>query len=279
MACTSPIDIKKTGECSLKCRYWFKYGLSSVRLQNRSKFLMIFYDGVSDVMFNNVKYTPELIRIYTPSLHTYQGVSAAAEMIVEHRSNQGTLLVCIPIISTTASVVSTGSTLLTRILENIPTTEDITTLQLSDFNLGHFIPKSSYFSYHGTMPYACRMECDFIVFDPSHGNVSISTETLQLLQSAISGSGIPIVEGESYFNEVGTSKNGFSGENQIYIDCQPVSASDEIVYDVPSSSISPDTINKIIALIVGALFIVAAYFIFKMVIKSAFPNKSGEKEL
>jgi hypothetical protein len=123
------------------------------------------------------------------------------------------------------------------------------------------------------------MECDFIVFDPSHGNISISTETLQRLQNAISGSGIPIVEGESYFNEVGTSKNGFSGENQIYIDCQPVSVSEEIVYDIPASSISPDTINKIIVIIVGALFIVLAYFLFKMIIKTAFPNKPPSSEL
>ena len=36
------------------------------------------------------------IRIYTPSLHTYDGVRAEAEMIIVHSGFGKNLLVCIP---------------------------------------------------------------------------------------------------------------------------------------------------------------------------------------
>ena len=283
MAYTSPIDIKKAGECSLKCLYWFQYGISSCRVEVQDKYVKIYYDGSSDVVYNSVKYIPEEIRIYCPSLHTYEGKTAPAEMIILHKSNQGTFIVCIPILTTTASIASTGSTLLTTILEHLPTKEEGTiSLQLNDFNLNHIVPKAPYYSYQGTTPYSSDIDADYIVFAPADGHIYISQETLDLLQKSISPSGMEIVEGSAYFNKTGSTKNGFSGEGQIYIDCQPVSSSEEIVYEEPkesSSTFSMDWIYKFMYIIVGVIFVLVAYMIFRFVFRYMFPKNQMLKNV
>ena len=279
MTYTSPIDIKKSGECSLKCMYWFHYGLSSCRIENRDEYIRVYYDGASDVVYNSVKYTPEEIRIYCPSLHTYEGKTAPSEMIIIHKSNQGMLMVCVPILTTTASITSIGSTLVSTFIEKLPTKEEGTlSLQLSDFNLDNLVPKAPYYSYQGTPPFSNDMECDFIVYAPVDGGVYINDSTLELLQKNISPSQMDIEEGKAYFNKTGSTKNGFSGEGQIYIDCQPVSESNEIVYEEPKEISTPDTtqslnwIYSVLSIIIGAIFVIMSYKLFRYVLKYMFPD-------
>jgi len=237
MSCNVPINIvrQQTDKCSLKCKLWFKYGNSSCLVKNNKEHLAITYDGESDVMFNMVPYTPRQILIFKPSIHTYDGQYADAEIVISHTGGANGLYICIPIIVSQTMSSSAGSTILEDIFKNTPTTSDPTTLNIQDFNANYLIPKSSYFSYSGTMlplggTCSERTTSQYVVFHQRHGNMTVSKETMNNLGKLIHDSYMSTYEGKSFFNESGTKANGFEGDGEIYIDCQPVGESSEVVY-------------------------------------------------
>ena len=267
MSCTAPFNIVKrnAGKCSLKCLLWYKYGSSSCTVTNQKDQLIINYDGDSDVMFNSLTYKPVEVRIFKPSIHTFDGRQADAEMVIVHRGTSGGLLICIPIMSSNSSNASTGSNVLDDIITNAPAQNESTTLNMHDYNLNFLIPKSSYFSYTATLPYGT---CDgtqyqYVVFPKQ--SLTLDQETINTLGNHIHDSYITAKEGETFFNEQGTKNNGFSGEGQIYIDCQPTGQGDddsEIMYKEPTGKANYSWIYKFFYFIVG--FIVM-YILIKIV--------------
>jgi len=261
MNCTAPINIvkKEADKCSLKCLLWYNYGNSSCTVTNQSHSLLITYDGTSDVMFNSLHYAPKEVRIYKPSIHTFDGQYADAEIVVTHTSNNGGLLVCIPIMSNKNTNGSMGTNLLDDIINHAPQQKETTTLNIHDFNLNHIIPKSGYFSYTGTLPYTCEGEYQYVVF-PKQA-FTIQQSTLDSLGTLIHDSYISVHQGTCYYNEKGTTQNGFSGDGQIYIDCQPTGEEGEILYKEPVPA-TPMNMNWIY---IGLYFILGFIFIWAMV--------------
>lgn len=259
MSCTAPINIikKEADQCSLKCSFWYNYGNSSCTVTNQSDSLLIRYDGSSDVMFNSLNYNPTEIRIYKPSLHTFDGQYADAEMVITHTSDNGGLLVCIPIMSNSNSNASTGTNLLDDIIDHAPPQKESTTLNIHDFNLNFLIPKSGYYSYTGTIPYGTcgTAQYQYVVFPKT--SIQIKKTTLDSLGRLIHDSYISVHPGKCYYNEKGTTQNGFSGDGQIYIDCQPTGEGDDIVYKEPVSAkpMNMDWVYIILYFILGFLFI------------------------
>jgi len=237
MSCKVPINIvrQQTNTCNLKCKLWYNYGNSSCLLRNAKDQLIITYDGKSDVMFNSVPYTPNEIRIFKPSIHSYDGVYAEAELIIAHSGGRNGLLICIPItIAETNS--NKGTTLVEDIIKNTTSSSEAMTLNIQDLNANSLIPKSSYFSYVGPMPYGtCQpnQNAQYVVFHHKHGSITVGKETIDNLGNLIHDAYIPIHEGKSFFNEKGTIENGFAGDGQIYIDCQPTDEDAEVVYQEP----------------------------------------------
>jgi carbonic anhydrase len=264
MSCTAPFNIVKrnAGKCSLKCLLWYKYGSSSCTVTNNTDQLFITYDGESDVMFNSLPYQPVEVRIFKPSIHTFDGVHADAEMIIVHKGAPGGLLICIPIMSSKNVNASTGTNVLDDIISNAPAKNESTNLNMHDYNLNFLIPKSSYFSYTATLPYGT---CDgtqyqYVVFPKQ--SLTIEQSTLDTLGNNIHDSYIKTKEGDVYWNEQGTKNNGFSGEGQIYIDCQPTGQEDEIIYKEPTGKVDYSWVYKIFYFIIG--FIVM-YLLIKIV--------------
>lgn len=266
MACTSPIDITSASapKCQLKCLYWFKYGDSSCTVVNNTNSLSVTYDGASDVVYNNVKYTPTTMTIFKPSLHTFNGTSAEGEVIITHTSNQDGLLVCIPISS--KGVPSTGSSILEAIINDAPlASEGAASLNVPNFNANYLIPKSGYFTYTGTLPFSanCSSSPNYqIVVFPKIAAVSIDTATMKTLGTLITFSYINTVPGTAFYNEKGTSANGFSSDGQIYIDCQPVGESDDTVVTPTSTSTSSSSPSNNEALIGAMVMILILGFLF-----------------
>lgn len=267
MPCTAPLNMVKrsAGKCSLKCLLWYKYGSSSCTVTNQIDHLRISYDGESDVMFNSLPYKPSEMRIFKPSIHTFDGQQADAEMIVVHTGSGGGLLICIPIMGSTSVNASTGSNVLDDIISNAPEQKQTTTLNMHDYNLNFLIPKSGYFSYTASMPYG---ECDnkpyeYVVFPKS--SMTLSKETINTLGSHIHDSYISAKQGDIYWNEKGTKSNGFNGEGQIYIDCQPTGQGDdgtEIMFKERTSVVDYSWVYKVLYFIIG--FIVM-YALIKLV--------------
>jgi carbonic anhydrase len=260
MSCTAPIDIvkKEAGPCSLKCLLWYNYGNSSCTVYNEADKLVVQYDGSSDVMFNSLHYAPKEMRIFKPSIHTFDGQYADAELVITHTSNQGGLILCVPIMASKSANASMGTNLLDDLIQHAPAQKESTTLNIHDFNLNYIIPKSGYYSYTGTIPYG---KCDstqyqYVVFPKT--SLMIQQSTLDNLGSLIHDSYISVHPGTCFFNEKGTTQNGFSGDGQIYIDCQPTGEEGDIIYKEPVASkpMNMDWIWVAFYFIIGFIFII-----------------------
>jgi hypothetical protein len=262
--CTSPINIDTSTKqtCLLKCLYFFKYGNSSARVGNEGYYIRVSYDGASDVLYNGTPYTPTEVRIFKPSIHTYNGQRAEAELIVVHESTSGSdLLVCVPLSSNVASGNDTGGRIIESIIDEAPASgRAVVSVNVSSFNLQHIIPRAKYYSYTGTTPFHSKGHLDasgneqcaagsayHVVFAPADGSVNISSSAMQTLGSLISDESPSLYSyGKCFLNDTGTLDNGFDGDGQIYIDCQPTDSEGEIVYqaDDAGSPLSKDDIRK-----------------------------------
>ena len=170
---TAPINITKagsTGPCELKCDYTFNYNDSDTTVTNNGTYLSFSYDqaNVPPVTFNAERYRVEEVRLYRPSLHTYDGAAADGEIIILHSSNTSKLLVCVPIIGSTA--VTKSGTLLGQVMPKVgryaATAGQTANLNVSDFNLGSLVPNKPFYSYIGTLPYSpCNGTYNYVVFD------------------------------------------------------------------------------------------------------------------
>ena len=107
---TAPIDIGKdniAGKCDLKCEFSFHYNNSSCIATNRGDYISLAYDYSSSppVVYNSASYDVKEVRIYSPSLHSFNGSKADGEFIIIHNTSSGAnpLFVCIPIKSSNTS--------------------------------------------------------------------------------------------------------------------------------------------------------------------------------
>jgi len=269
MSC-APFNILTNGaaNCSLKCQFYYKYGNSSCQMVNTGTYLSIAYDGMGDVVYNNKQYTPEEVRVYTPSVHKYADSAVAAEIVIKHKGNSGGLLVCVPV--TLDGTASKGSELLSEIIKLAPSSsEGSKSISLADFNANFLIPTSRFYTYqHPFFDGQCVPdEYQYVVFHPRYASISIEASVMDQLQ--IAQHNIDTMEGSVSVNETGTTKNGFAGDGQIYIDCQPTGqAEEEIVLkeEKKESGWGPETTQLLVNIFIGILAIMAAFFMLELVL-------------
>ena len=290
---TSPIDINNSsisGKCDLKCDYSFKYQNSSCTATNRGDYISLSYDNHSNppVIYNTNTYDVKEIRIYTPSLHTYNNLRADAEMIIIHNSNSGArpLLVCVPIQNNNSTSISAQlfKTIISTVSKSAPTNGDSTTVSTKAFNLSSLVPRKPFYSYSATEPYQpCSTNVEFVVYDLNSSALDINSDTLQILQQVIAKNAYDIKKGpQLFFNEKGPSRYG-SGNDDIYIDCQPVGESDEseavIVEDYSTGNSTYDTSsilnNPIVQIILGSLLFIILLLFISFIMGFVSPMKGG----
>ena len=264
--------------CTYKCFFFYNYaGTSSSNITNETDRLSVRYDGGGDVSFNTETFTPMWVRIFKPSLHSYNGTQAAAELIIEHsaKASSSGLLVCIPLASTGGSV-SDAANLVEQIILKAPTVKNqAESGGIQNFSLNRLIPTAPYYTYRGPLPYDdCLPDSiyQYVVFHPNNkGALSISTAKMNMLDKLVSYSFIKASKGtDVFFNAKGTTSNGFNGEDQIYIKCQPTDTGnqEEKVYKEPISPFSSlgdssDTMTFIIYMVVGVGIILLVFKLFE----------------
>lgn len=286
---TSPIDIsmsKIKGKCDKKCSYSFRYNESSCVATNRGEYISMSYDKSSSppVIYNSSGYDVNEIRLYTPSLHSYNGTKTDGELIIIHKSNIGyvSLLVCIPIKSNNSSTISASlfKSLIDSVSSNAPSDGETTNINIDAFNLESLVPKKPFFSYSGTEPYQpCSEDVDFIVFSPLEFSLDIMPETLTKLKSIIVNNPYNIKSGPNlFFNEKGPISGNGNGE--IYIDCQPVGSSvenTEIIMGNNTTTSFVDWLNNdVIKIIMGSLLFIVILYVVKYGLSMVKPVKGGE---
>lgn len=289
---TSPINIdiaSSVGKCDMKCDLIFNYKTSSCVATNNTDYISLNYDEstIAPVIYNSIKYQVTKIKLYSPSLHTFGGEPAAAEIIVEHTSSQGTnpLFICVPLTKNNAATPASSklNVIISNIASNAPSGGDTTTIPLDDFSLNTFIPYKPFFTYTGvsfTPP--CQQNIDFVVFSPRDNiDINITSSDLTKLNELIGSPTFPIKTGASlFFNPKGPS-NG-QGDD-IFIDCKPINKSeseDIISTDNPNSQPGTNSgidVNSIVTspifqLLMGSLIFIMILYLAKMGINSVHTN-------
>jgi len=272
---TQNIDISPqnvSGKCDLKCAYNFKYSESNSTARNNGVMIGLSYDNssVPPVLYNNQKYNVTNILITCPSLHTFNGSQASAEIVIEHSpvTGGGQLFVAIPFSSSSES--STASNLVTEIIQsvatNAPSQGNSTNLSLSDFTLQNVVPNKPFFSYTDSD------KNDWIVFGMLSA-IPLSSNTLTTLGQIIKPFPLPMTGNSLFFNSSGPNSSGNVGDG-IYISCKPTGSSDEETaveyskntpsYDLSNMMNSPIA-SLIIQIIVGCILFVIVFLMFNYI--------------
>jgi carbonic anhydrase len=253
---TSPIDLVNinANDCSLKCEYSFKYPISTLSGRNNGEYLSFSYEQQqsSPVLFNKEKYYVESMRLYRPSLHTFNGSKADAELVIIHNHLAATnnLLVCIPIMAVSSNT-ETFDRIISQMGEKANKDGEMTNIVLNSFSLQNIVPKKPYYYYTGTLPYTpCNGSYEYVVFDKKDA-LQISSSSLRLLNSLITESKYNIKQSKTgfYYNKLGPRTNLATGEDDIYIECNPTGEDGEILVPKSKKSLGldfGDTMSKII---------------------------------
>jgi hypothetical protein len=278
-------DEFSASKCEQKCLYSYNYiASSSCIVTNSGDRLSVRYDGGGDVTFNGASYTPTVMKLFCPSISKFNGQQTAAELVIEHTAKSAAktgLLVCIPL--SADGPPTNAAVMLQEIIKNAPIDANVSeSVPLSDFNLNTIIPTAPYYTYEGPLPYdecATREIFQYVVFHPAReGAIALPKETLAALRSLIQFSFIVARPGTGIFvNETGTAGNGSSGENQIYIQCQPAGESaEEAVYqmaDGKAPEMPADFIQNIFIVLVGIVIIFASFKVMQFVLDYIGKNK------
>lgn len=231
---TAPINIDSNpiGNCELKCKYSYKYKDSPSKLTNNTSFLSLTHDGSypEPVTYNANKYNVDEIRVYTPSLHSYHGKKAEGEIIIRHSSPTEKLLICIPL-----ALDSKSNQTLETIITNAKkyTQKSGSSTMINSINLNSFIPNKKFYTYKGTLPYnPCNGEYNFIVFSASdNAYIPITSAQLDDLNKIITKNTIKTTSKSNFYvnpkGPIFTNQN--NGDDNIYIDCKPVSEDGEVI--------------------------------------------------
>jgi carbonic anhydrase len=247
---TAPVNIVNNPDfiCDLKCDYGFNYPQSGLNISNRGDFLSLKTDASnsSPVNFNSNKYEVTDMRLYQPSLHSYNGTKADAELIIVHNnvSSQGNLLVCVPILVGTSSSNVDSLSLFDTIISEVAKTANSpgtrTTVNIPAFSIGKFIPQKPYYSYNGTLPYSpCNGDYDYVVFSKDNdASLSMSTSAYKSLKQIITANSSSVNKNTNgiFYNKNGPNNLSGAGKGEFYMECLPTGSEGETLVPISKSS-------------------------------------------
>jgi carbonic anhydrase len=255
------------GKCDLKCSYNFNYSESNTTAANEGVMITLSYDnsGTSPVTYNNQKYNVSNIIIVCPSIHTFNGSQASAEIIIGHTPVTGgpTLNVAIPITSSSES--STASNLITEIIQsvstNAPSQGDSTNLSINGFTLQSIVPQKPFFSYTE------NSNTEWIIYSILYA-IPLNSTTLNTLSQIIKPFALPTPGGSLFYNSSGPNSTTSSFGSGIYIKCNPTgSTSEETPVEYPKATTSYNlatllespTAQLIFQIIIGCIIFIIVF--------------------
>ena len=269
---TSPINITTTAaRCKKICDYSFKYALSDCVLTNKGSYLDIKTTLLGNmVLFNNERMNVKEVRLYHPSLHTFNTSHVDAELVIHHIGGGHNLLVCIPI--NIADGQSKSTDFFHSFLPYIPQNEgDKATANVTNWSLNDIIPKAPYYFYQATAPYPpCTGVYNIIVFDKGTGVHMLRADAKQL--SVIKENKLDIhkvSDSGLYYNKTGTG----TVADDIYIDCRPVGSSGEVEPEPVTEDKSPKSLkdlmeNPLFSILGGIIILITLKKMYNRILKA-----------
>ena len=252
MACESnaPANIisannQDAAKCLNKCDLVFDYGNSTVVINNKGDHLELSYDTTGTVTYNAISVEVQVIRIYSPSLHTYSNEQVDAEMIIEHGGFGERLLVCIPIKTQSEGGGGGGTMLINDLIYGAASqieNEGDSYTNSTTWTLNTVMPnKTPVYSYTASnLPYqtCTQNEYHYLVWHPEDYHMTISQEVSDLLKGTSDTTGFitnhnidSIQITPVFYNENGAKNSKYIGdEEEIYIECNPTGDEGEELY-------------------------------------------------
>lgn len=308
---TSPIDIKNNNNvlnCRGKCNLNYQYEPTHIIATNKKNYILLDLAKQPSTVLNystntrgtscnsqGGEYIVNEIRIYRPSLHTYNGEYADAEIIIDHKNTMGgnDLIIGIPITSRSGTQPNATRQLekiinfMKKVGNNAGEGGNINDMNL---NLNNFIPKKGFYTYSGTMPFLPCKDCViFVVWDINDGAINLDLDKISDLKSLINSKKFKIQPfskdlGLAY-NSAGASRKSAGGDNSIWIDCQPTGSEGEIIINEKkdkSISNNKDYVNEIknfiasdrFKMLLGIILVFLSYYIFGVIKNKIFNRET-----
>ena len=234
MACkisTAPINISTAVNqpCKEKCEFYYDYGNSSCSVVNQTTFLDIkCFNGINSVSsgLTGSLYVTS-VRLYRPSLNTYDGFKADAELIITHSGGGKNFYVCVPVISSEKE--SSSAKWFSQIIPYSPSEKGGSgkSVNVSNFSLNSVVPLAPFFIYEGgTFDWGCSVSDIMIIFNKNKA-INMKSSNYKTLVTLISKHSYSAQATPSYltFNATGTSsgpgkKPGSKSSKQLT--CTPI---------------------------------------------------------
>jgi len=272
--------------------FYYDYGISTCSITNKKTYLEInCFDGINKVGsgLTGGLYVSN-VRLYKPSLNSYNGTKADAELIITHSGGGKNLYVCIPITSTTASGGSTGW--FNQIIPFSPSkTNGSKSINVSNFTLNMVIPKAPFIVYEGgTFEWGCSKNDVMILFNLD-SSININYKNLKTLGNITEKASYNILKAPDYLKS--NKKGTLSGPGKISgsqksstLTCIPIIDQNGKNIESPNSSTwvktSSDIGNKIgnnlqqyWIIIIGIIAGIIALILIIMVIRAARKTTGG----
>ena len=196
-------------KCKENCNFNFKYNPNSTcKLINKGDYLEIKTDGKNEVTYNSQGIRLDDVRLYVPSLHTFDGKHTEAELILKHSGGAKNFMVCLPI----KTNKGTGDSInfFKQFVSHIPLEKNSpTTVNVKNWSLNNVMPapKTPFYNYIGDSPYPpCNMQATVIIFDNNHAS-TINTSDLELIKKTI----------KSAKKTTTSQKEGFVGHKEGFV--------------------------------------------------------------
>ena len=235
-----------SGECNLKCAYSFQYSNSNCVAKNNGDSIVLSYDdsNVPPVTYNGNKYKVSSVSIYATSFYLFNGKPAKGIIMITHTPVVGgnTFSVIIPIISGNSSMPS--SNILTNIINQTanlaPKSGNKSVISVENYNLNNIVPKKPFYSFNIPGPGG---DTEVIAYGVEYA-ITIDADTIAKLNSIIKSETFIFKAawlGKIFYNPKGPNSSGSSsGNDDIYIDCQPVNVSEETIQMSTENKLSMD---------------------------------------
>ena len=235
-----------SGECNLKCAYSFQYSNSTCVANNTGSAITLSYDesNVPPVTYNGNKYKVSGVSIFAASFFLFNGKPAKGMLVISHTPIVGGagMNVMIPIVSGNSSMPS--SNILTQIINQTanlaPKSGNKSVISVENYNLNNIVPKKPFYSFNMSDPGGVT---EIIAYGIENA-ITIDADTIAKLNSIIKGETFIFKAtgwglGKIFYNPKGPN-TASSGNDDIYIDCQPVNVSEETIQMSTENKLSMD---------------------------------------
>ena len=225
--------------CEGKCAFSFSYNTAYIdKIENAQEIYLSFaieQNQAGMAKFNSASYTPKEVRVYQPSLHTYnRSTRAAAEVIVVHESITGGLLyVCSPLAIGGSAGRLDG--IIAQCAARVPTTKQVALRRRID--IGDFVHDSPFYTYSGS----CGTR--YVVYAPPN-TATYSKSSSDILADILPKRVIMATVQRSVEVNPAGPIGVEGGSSDIYIECNPTGESGESI-STPFSAASSGSVYSL----------------------------------